>query len=167
MKNNIYYVYAYLRKENNLPYYIGKGKGNRMFQKHHNKIPVPKDKTKIIKLIDNISEDCAYTIEFFLIFILGKKMNGGILYNVSDGGRESIGFKNSKESRKKMSKSRKGKKRKPHTDKTKEKIRLANLGRKMTIEDKIKMSESHKGLKQSKETVEKRVKKLKGQKKKY
>lgn len=165
MDNNIYYVYAYLRNENNLPYYIGKGKGNRMYHKHHNKLPVPKDKSKIIILIDNLSEEDALTIESIFIFLLGRKCEGnGILYNISLGGEGPSGMKHSEESRKKMSKTRTGKKRKPHSEETKEKIRQANTGRKMKPEDLLKMSESHKGLKQSEETIQKRVEKLKGQK---
>lgn len=165
MDNNIYYVYAYLRNENNLPYYIGKGKGNRMYHKHHNKLPVPKDKSKIIILIDNLSEEDALTIESIFIFLLGRKCEGnGILYNISLGGEGSSGMKHSEESRKKMSKTRTGKKRKPHSEETKEKIRQANTGRKMKPEILVKMSESHKGLKQSEETIQKRVEKLKGQK---
>ena len=160
--NNIYYVYAYLRKSNGLPYYIGKGKGNRMFNKHHNNIPVPKDKSKIIKLIDNLPENDALAIEITFIFLLGKKHEGGILYNISSGGEGTSGMTHTKESRRKMSESRKGKKRKPHSEETKEKLRKANIGRKATPDHRRKMSESHKGLKQSKSTIKKRVSKLTG-----
>lgn len=66
------------------------------------------------------------------------------------------------ESKRKMSESRRGKKRKPHSEATKEKIRQSSIGRKVTPEQLKKMSESHKGIKQSKSTIEKRVNKLKG-----
>lgn len=51
---NIYYVYAYLRKSDNTPYYIGKGKHNRAFVKHHG-VSVPKDRSKIVFLEANLS----------------------------------------------------------------------------------------------------------------
>lgn len=51
----IYYVYAYIRKTNGTPYYIGKGSGKRMFCKQHY-VTVPKDKTKIVILETNLTE---------------------------------------------------------------------------------------------------------------
>jgi hypothetical protein len=50
---NIYYVYAYLRKSDDTPYYIGKGKGNRAWDKGHS-CTVTNDTSKIVLLKENI-----------------------------------------------------------------------------------------------------------------
>lgn len=98
-----YYTYAYLR-EDGTPYYIGKGKGRRIFDKENRtSCPVPKDKNRIIFLKQNLTEEQAFIHEIYMISVFGRKNNGtGILRNLTDGGEgfSSIAMKEFWEKRK-------------------------------------------------------------------
>jgi len=88
---NLYYTYAYLR-EDGTPYYIGKGKGKRAYEKWNRIVSIPEDKKHILILKKGLSEDEAFRHEIYMIAIFGRKDIGtGILCNLCAGGRGSRG----------------------------------------------------------------------------
>jgi len=146
----IFYTYAYLR-EDGTPYYIGKGKGMRAYYKSKGQVKPPRDKSKIIFLKQNLSEEEAFNHEIYMIAVFGRKDLGtGILHNRTDGGEGQSGAIVGKKTRLKLSSIRKGK---PKSEEHKRKI----SGSKQNIseETRRKQSEAAKGRKVSDETRKK------------
>ena len=162
---NIYYVYAYISHRTGLPYYIGKGKDYRAYEKH-GRTPVPEDRSRIVFLECNLTELGAFAIERRMIQWYGRRDLGtGILLNRTDGGEGTTNLSN--KARQKISESNKtrviteesnqkrreamtgkilptrGIKRGPMSAETKHKLSLIKKGRpgrKKTDEEKQKIS---------------------------
>jgi antitoxin component YwqK of YwqJK toxin-antitoxin module len=100
---NEYYVYCLIDPRTNSIFYIGKGKGKRVFQhlKEKEEIHSNIDKLEIIKEIqqegknvghliigENLTEEAALLLERILIYRLGRKIfDEGCLTNIVPGGR--------------------------------------------------------------------------------
>ena len=139
---NNYYTYAYLR-EDKTPYYIGKGKGDRAYKKSKNDIKPPKDKSRVILLKQNLSENEAFRHEIYMIDVFGRKDLGtGILHNRTDGGEGASGCIPSEETKRKISNSLKGI---PRPEDVKARIAEKNKGKTHTKEAKDKIANTHKG----------------------
>jgi hypothetical protein len=131
-----YYVYQYLL-EDGTPYYIGKGKNNRIHVDHKHIALPSRDRRVIVK--DNLTNDEAKTLEGELITKYKRKKDGGILDNIKiNQWACHAGWKHSDETKRKISEGNRGKVRsdqaranysKPKTAEHAEKIRQANLGR--------------------------------------
>ena len=172
-----YYTYAYLR-EDRTPYYIGKGKEDRIYSKQKN-IKPPKDKSRILYLKQNLTEEEAFKHEIYMIDVFGRKDLGtGILHNRTDGGEGSSGCIPSEETKRKLSEVNKGKivseetrKKISETSKGKtlseehiKKISEANKGHAVSEESRKKMSDAQKGKTLSKETRRKKSVAMSGKK---
>ena len=107
--HNDYYTYVYLRADRT-PYYIGKGRGKRIYSKARG-IKAPKNESLILFLKKNLTEAEAFKHEIYMIFVLGRKDLGtGILRNLTEGGDGPSGAVRNNETRKKLSAAKSGEK---------------------------------------------------------
>ena len=95
---NRFYTYAYLREDGS-PYYVGKGTGRRMYGNHrHTPVP-PKDRILLLK--ENLTNEESIKHERYMISVLGRKCDGGLLINLTPGG-EGFCIPHTEEAKKKM-----------------------------------------------------------------
>ncbi len=129
---NRFYTYAYLR-EDKTPYYVGKGSGDRAYKRNRKGIKPPKDKSRIIFLKQNITEEEAFKHEIYMIDVFGRKDLGtGILINKTDGGDGASGAIRSEEFKRNVSQVKTGNKNmlgKTLSEETKQKISEGNKGK--------------------------------------
>ena len=135
-----YYTYAYLR-EDGTPYYIGKGKRSRLHNRWRTGLKPPKDRSRIIFLKKNLTEEEAFKHEIYMISVFGRKDLGtGILHNRTDGGE---GASNpSQETIEKRVSHFKGI---PRSERVRKKISASHKGKVMSEEARKKMSENNRG----------------------
>jgi group I intron endonuclease len=144
-----FYVYLFLRSEDSVhgkkysPYYVGKGRGRRAYEKYGRTVPAPKDKSYIVFVQEGLTEDEAFALEIYCIRMYGRIDTGtGILRNRTDGGEGGSGAVVSEETRRKLSESRRGER---HYLWGRRGELCPLWGRQRSEETKRKMSEARKG----------------------
>ena len=186
VRKHRFYVYAHLDsrkfggfvyggfKFDHEPFYIGKGKGERingvkrnpLWENIENKIIKGGGKVIKIRLFDSLSEEESFLIEKELICLVGRRDQGkGPLANLTDGGGGAAGMILTKEQ--KMRKGRKGKENsfygKTHSKESRKKMSKSisaharkyggtRTGAVLSDETKLKISKAHQGKKVSEET---------------
>lgn len=153
-----FYAYLWLRETDFTPYYAGKGKGNRAFTTRNHIVKCPASMERIVVLLCD-SERAAFQLEVHLIAYYGRKDLGtGCLWNFTNGGEGSCGWKPAEATRQLWSKQRKGL---SPSDTARSKMSVARKGVPRSQETRNKISKSHMGLrcsgwKQTAESNEKR-----------
>jgi hypothetical protein len=158
---NRFYTYAYLR-EDRTPYYIGKGCARRIYENNGRPCSKPKDKSRIIFLKQNLTEEEAFKHEKYMIAVFGRiDLGTGILHNKTDGGEGCSGLVHSEETKKIMSQAKKGKSQSEESNKKRSE---ALKGIKRSEETKKKFREAKKGTAPSEKTRNRHREVLKGAK---
>lgn len=114
-----FYVYAYYEPDSAVPFYVGKGQGDRAYQhlrpgvRRQSKTPFHRKIDQMLRdgytpdiqiLAEDLIEIEAMNLEIKYIKHFGRREDGGSLLNITFGGEGSSGrsYKHSEETRQKM-----------------------------------------------------------------
>jgi len=142
-----FYVYVWYRADTGIPIYVGKGYGNRwkthLTRSHNSHVhhALQKHGGWCEFYAKGLSDSEAQMQEISLISKLGRRDNGGLLYNLTDGGDGAAGYRHTLAERNRRSARLTGTKRSPETimrmkankrlfspsPETREKLRIAML----------------------------------------
>ena len=164
-----FYVYLHIKLTDGEPFYVGRGRGNRAYERGRGRRSqywfniVDKYGFDVIFLENNLTGDFSFELEKYWIGRIGRMDLGlGPLVNFTDGGEGTCGM--SKEAKEKRSKQMKGKnvwmKGRKLSDETRERMSKSrmghkyNVGRKATQETKERQRKSMKGKNTGKRTEE-------------
>ena len=137
----MFYTYAYLRKDGS-PYYIGKGTRYRAWNRNpEDRVKAPRDKSRILILKKFEDESDALKHEIYMIAVLGRKIDGGILINMTPGG-ESGSYPKTEEHKRKIAESNAGVLR---SDETKRRMSVSASGKSKSPEHKNNIRRALKG----------------------
>ena len=135
---NNYYTYCYLSVTKR-PYYVGMGCEDRAYRTHNQlDVCMPDDRELIIMLKSGLTQEEAWKHEKYMIAVLGRQCDGGMLINRARGGSGWGGGT-------------------PCTEQRKSRIGKANKGRKMSLAHRKAISDRQRGKKQKPEAVANRA----------
>lgn len=167
-----FYTYCYLSKRGK-PYYVGKGKGNRINEPHQGLVVLPPTERRIY-LKKGLTEEEAFKHEVYMIAVLGRKDIGtGCLINLTDGGEGTCGWRMPQEVKDKIGGANSGRERidmrgdknPMRNPEIAEIVAEAKRGKPRDIETKQKISKSLTGRKDASEIKQKKSEALRGKKK--
>lgn len=141
-----FYVYVHRRKTDGSIFYVGKGSAYRMSDvknrnRHWHNV-ARKHGFHPSKIFENLTEQCAYSIEKIIITCMPN------LANYATGGQINSGYKWSDAARKRASVQRSGVKRKPLSKAHRDSLSAAKIGRPMSRSAIEKMIATKTGRKQ-------------------
>lgn len=139
----MFYTYQYCHPITIIPFYIGKGSGNRMYDhlieakysSHKNKhfensikLLWKQGLDPVIQLLSTFEDEAAaYDEEERLIQVHGRQIDGGSLCNITLGGRGPLGRKHTEAAKEKM-------RQRQFSEETRQRMRDAQLGSKQSTE---------------------------------